>query len=116
MITATVLVGEKPLTGNEEGSATVTAAGIAGALVMITLMIMYIVATTIDAHRAQVAADLAAVAAAEALYGGRDACQTAVIVTGYNHADLTNCQVDGADVIVQATVRAATVQAKAGPL
>jgi hypothetical protein len=116
MITVAALMGNKPLLGNEEGSATITAAGIAGALVMITLMIIYIVATTIDAHRAQVAADLAAVAAAEALYEGADACHTATIVTGYNQADLTDCRIDGADVIVQATVRAATVQAKAGPL
>ena len=116
MITAPALIGDETLLGNQEGSATITAAGIAGALVMITLMIIYIGATTIDAHRAQVAADLAAVAAAEALYEGADACDTAAIVTGYNHAALTGCHVDGADVIVQATVRRATVQAKAGPL
>lgn len=116
MITAPALIGNEALIGNDEGSATVTAAGIAGALVMITLMMIYIVATTIDTHRAQVAADLAAVAAAEALYAGRDACQTAAVVTGYNHADLTNCQIDGTDVIVHATVRAAIVRAKAGPL
>lgn len=101
---------------SQEGSATVTAAGIAGAIVMVTLVIIYIATTTIDSHHAKVAAELAAVARAEALSRGEQACQVAGVTASYNNATMITCDIAGGDVIVAAKTTTSTAKARAGPI
>ncbi len=101
---------------NEDGNATITTAGIIGALVMVTVILISIATITIDTHCARVAAELAAVAGAEAHYSGADACEIAETITTQNHATMTHCHIDGNDVEITTTKRSATAKAKAGPL
>ena len=58
-------------------------------------------------HQARSAADLAALAGADAYAGGRDACATAALAATGNGAGLTACTVDsnGVDFIVRVTVQ-----------
>lgn len=59
----------------------------------------------VRAHRsAQAAADLAALAAADALGSGRDPCAAGAAVAAANGARLTACRPDGRVVTVVATV------------
>lgn len=103
--------------GDERGYATVMSAGIIAAVVALALVVAAMVSRTADTHRAQVAADLAAVAGATALHtGGGDACATARDTTVLNGAELDDCTIAGADVIVSATVGKSEAVAKAGPI
>lgn len=53
-------------------------------------------------HRAQAAADLAALAAASDVAGGREtACAQAVSVAAAMRADVVGCELDGLDVVVE---------------
>lgn len=72
-------------------------------------------------HRAQAAADLAALAAAGALpAGAQAACERAGDIAGAMGASLTDCRVDGLDVVIGAQVTvgvgAARAAARAGPV
>lgn len=100
---------------DDEGSATVTATGIITAIVSLALAVVAVGVHTADTHRARVAADLAAVAGASALYRGADACATAQRTADLNGARLASCEVVGGDVIVEATRRRAEAAARAGP-
>jgi secretion/DNA translocation related TadE-like protein len=63
-----------------------------------------VVAAMVRAHRvAQSAADLVALAAADALGAGRDPCGAGATAAAANGATLTGCTVTGPDVLV--TVR-----------
>ena len=62
---------------SDEGSATITATGIITSVVSLALAVVALGVHTSDTHRARVAADLAAVAGATAMYRGGDACATA---------------------------------------
>ena len=97
----------KPKRCGEEGYATIAAAGIIVAIVSLLLIV---------AAEAQVAADLAAVAGAWALATGEDACAAARDTAALNDAALETCTESGRDVIVTATVRGRSTQAKAGPV
>lgn len=76
-------------------------------------------------HRAQAGADLAALAAAERVGSGHDAaCAWAQSVAARMHGAVTECAVDGLDVVVRVNVAAslgrwglgrATAAARAGP-
>ncbi len=79
-------------------------------------------------HRAQSAADLAALAGADAALGraAGPACAVAASVAGAQGARLVSCQVDGTDVVVRTSARwvgghlaaglgPATATARAGP-
>ena len=76
----------------------------------------------ISRHRAQSAADLAALAGAATLVTGRhDACATAGSVAASNSVTLTDCAIDGLDVLVAVEVGTALpggsahARARAGP-
>jgi secretion/DNA translocation related TadE-like protein len=79
----------------------------------------------VHAHRvAQSAADLAALAGAEARGRGRDPCATAASIALANGASLDSCVVEGFDVRLQVTVAGPhwlgqrhdlSAQARAGP-
>lgn len=71
-------------------------------------------------HQAQVAADLGALAgAARAIWGAGEACGRASAYVAANGALLTECTVDGLDLLVTASVRwhgwSAEATARAGP-
>lgn len=65
-----------------------------------------LVGAIVGAHRtAQAAADLAALAGAQARQHGADACRAAQGVAGANGAELVHCALVGADVLVTVRVR-----------
>lgn len=95
---------------------TIVSAGAAAALISLCLVVVA-AAGQVDAHhRAQVAADLAAVAGAYALYRGEDGCAAAGEVAERNGAALGTCTVSAPDLTVSARVRGREVSATAGPL
>ena len=108
----------------ERGSATLFAVAVIGLLVLVGAA-LGVVAAMVHAHRvAQSAADLAALAGADAAGRGGDACAAAAQVAGANDASLDRCEVDGFDVRLQVTVDGPhwlgqrhdlSAQARAGP-
>ena len=86
------------------GSATLFAVAMIGVLVLVGAA-LGVVAAMVLAHRvAQSAADLSALAGAEARARGRDPCAAAAAVASANDAVLDSCAVEGLDVRVQLTV------------
>ncbi|MCK7676033.1 Rv3654c family TadE-like protein [Corynebacterium pygosceleis] len=101
----------------ETGSTTLIAAAVIAAFTALTLVMVHITAGVLDRHRAQVAADLASVAAATALWFGDDACSAAEKTAARNSGgDVLDCLIDGTDVTVRVGVRDATARSRAGPL
>jgi secretion/DNA translocation related TadE-like protein len=108
----------------ERGSATLLALAMIGVLVLVGAA-LGVVAAMVQAHRvAQSAADLAALAGAEAQARGRDPCARAAELASGNDATLDSCTVQGSDVRVQVTVAGPhwlgqhhdlSAQARAGP-
>jgi len=108
----------------ERGSATLFALALVGVLVLVGAA-LGVVAAMVHAHRvAQSAADLAALAGAEAQARGRDPCARAAELATANDARLDSCAVQGRDVRVQVTVAGPhwlgqhhdlSAQARAGP-
>lgn len=101
---------------SEEGSASVTTAGIIAAVTALALAIAAVVAGVANTHRARVAADLSAVAAATALYQGVDACSAANDTAQANGGSVETCEVDEPDVQVSVRVGRAVQAARAGPV
>ena len=110
---------------DDRGHATILSASIVAAVVSLAMVVAGLVSHTAGTHRAQVAADLAAVAGATALYTGHTAsqvCSTAERTASLNDAEVRTCTIDGADVIVTTAVRTAggarnaEATARAGPL
>ena len=88
----------------ERGAATVLAIAFLGVLVLVAAA-LGVVGAMVHAHRvAQSAADLAALAGAEAVGDGDDPCTAAARIAGANGADLTACRVEVRDVRVEVTV------------
>ncbi|WKD56730.1 hypothetical protein CAPI_00755 [Corynebacterium capitovis DSM 44611] len=100
----------------DDGYATVTSAGIIAAVFGLLLVVAGLGAKVADSHRARVATDLAAVAAATAHYVGADACSAARRTAEANGATVRDCRMVGTDVEVTATVRASASTSRAGPL
>lgn len=100
---------------DDEGSATVTASGIITAVVSLALAVVALGMQVADTHRVRVAADLAAVAGASALYRGADACAAARRTAELNSARLASCEFTAGDIVVAATRRRAEAAARAGP-
>lgn len=85
----------------------------------------YLGAAVLARHRAQSAADLAAVAAASTVAAGADAaCAQAMRIAAEMRAVVNACAVDGLDIVLTAEaavtlgrwgVRPATAHARAGP-
>ncbi|GGG73545.1 Rv3654c family TadE-like protein [Corynebacterium pelargi] len=101
---------------NDRGSATVLALGIAMALSLILGIMLAIANAHVQAHRAQVAADMGAIAAAQARAYGQWACPKAKEVINANGASMTLCIEEDQDVRVSAQVGRQVAQAKAGPI
>lgn len=108
----------------QRGSATLFAVAVIGVLVLVGAG-LGVVGALVHAHRiAQSAADLSALAGAEAWGRGRDPCTASAAVASANAAVLDSCAVDGLDVRVQVTVAGPhwlgqdhdlSAQARAGP-
>ena len=77
-------------------------------LVTITVAGLYLGSAVSARHRAQAAADLAALAAAGALADGvQAACASAVTVSEAMHTSVAECSADGLDVVVTVDVSVA---------
>ena len=97
------MTGARSGTG-ERGSVTLFALAVLGLLILVGAA-LGVVAAMLHAHRvAQSAADLAALAGAQALVQGGDPCPAAQTVAVANGAHLDRCTVGGADVRLQVTV------------
>lgn len=109
--------------GDDRGAATVFAALLVAALVTITVGGLAVGSVVLARHRAQAAADLAALAAAQGVAaGGPAACRRAHNVAEAMRARLRGCEVAGLDVTVSVSVNTglrmggqAEAAARAGP-
>jgi len=107
---------------DDRGSASVTACFAILALIAVTVALAHVGSGVLARHRAQSAADLAALAAAaESVRGTERACSAAGEVAGRVRATVRDCRIDGWDVVVTVTVPVglgsgvATAAARAGP-
>ena len=89
----------------ERGSATLLGVVLLAAVVAASLVASAVASVVEVRHRAGAAADLAAVAAAEAWVRGRPACSVADAVVSRNGARLIGCRMEGAAVAVSVEVR-----------
>lgn len=107
--------------GRDRGNATVWAAIVLAVLILLTGAGLHLGSAAIARHRAETAADLAALAAAaQVLHGPEIACETARRVAAANAAGMTSCVLAGFDVLVQTEVPTALfgsahARARAGP-
>lgn len=110
---------------SDSGVATVWAAGAVTVLVVMLVFGLHLAAAISGRHRAEAAADLAALAAAShALDGEQVACAYATRVVDGMAARLVSCRVDGWDALVRTAVSPAMTppgiseaqgRARAGP-
>jgi secretion/DNA translocation related TadE-like protein len=89
----------------ERGAASVLVLALAGMLVLLGAALSVVGAMVVDHRTAQSAADLAALAAAQTLADGGDACGAAARVAIANGAEPTACSVTGREVRVGVLVR-----------
>lgn len=108
----------------DEGVATVLVAICVATLVIVTGIAVQLGAVLLARHRAEAAADLAALAAAALVLGGTEPpCAAAEHYARANGAELVSCALDSLDVRIQVSVRVragplvgvATGRARAGP-
>ena len=112
--------------GRDRGSGTVAVLGVVGVLLAMTVGALTVVSAVVASHRAQSAADLAALAVGAALVAGEGsgvACGRGVAVAARNGGSVTSCQT-APDLSVELVVDvpatmprlgAATAYARAGP-
>lgn len=96
---------------NDQGNATITAAGIILALVATLGLMLYWVRDSIHAHKAQLIADLSAVSAARA-----HDCAAAEHTAKANGGQVISCSLYGSDAIVHASFLKEEGISKAGPI
>lgn len=109
--------------GDEHGAASVLALALVAVLVLAAVAAAGAVGIVLAHRRAQSAADLAALAAAQALQRGEDPCAAAGTIAQAHRTRLTSCGMDGEIVVVTASVElppvlggsAASGRARAGP-
>jgi secretion/DNA translocation related TadE-like protein len=100
----------------ERGSGTVAVLGAVGVILAMTVGALFVVSAVVASHRAQSAADLAALAAAAALVRGEPstaACATGAGVAARNGATVSGCRA-GADLSVELVVELQASAARAG--
>jgi secretion/DNA translocation related TadE-like protein len=115
-----------PARSRQRGSGTVLLVGVVGALLALTVGALWVVSAVVASHRAQSAADLAALAAAAVLVRGDSsalACERGTAIAALNGARLASCRA-GPDLTVELVVDVpstvsrvgiATARARAGP-
>ncbi len=85
----------------EGGFSTVATLGLVSALIGFTALVLAVGVLRVARHRAEAAADLAALAAAHhALEGEVRACAAAARTAGAQHAAVDRCILDGLDAVV----------------
>jgi secretion/DNA translocation related TadE-like protein len=90
---------------DDRGAASVLAVGMIATVMVVTLAMAQLGTAVVARHRAQAAADLAALAAAGGLAGGQaGACAAADVVLTAMRARSAGCSVEGLDVVVTVTV------------
>ncbi|WP_232015608.1 Rv3654c family TadE-like protein [Tsukamurella paurometabola] len=94
----------RPRGGREDGVATVLAAVMVAAIVVVAVMVVDVGAAVSARHRAQAAADLAALAGAASAIDAEEACAAAERLARANAGSLRACGVDGFDVTVRVGV------------
>ncbi|MEP7034680.1 MAG: Rv3654c family TadE-like protein [Actinomycetota bacterium] len=109
----------------EGGSATVVMLGVIASVMMLTISGLLLASAVMASHRARMAADLGALAAAALLMQGasaKAACDAAAHVAVMNHGRLEQCLASGAEVrlsvVAVATLRGvgvASARSRAGP-
>ncbi|MGN6252373.1 MAG: Rv3654c family TadE-like protein [Marmoricola sp.] len=102
-------------TPGEAGAATVFALALLALLVVVALACAVAVAALAGHRHAEAAADLAALAAAQALQRADDACGAAAQVATANGARLDDCALEGTDVVVEVHVLLPGVGRLLGP-
>jgi secretion/DNA translocation related TadE-like protein len=115
----------RPRSRRDEGFVTIAITGLALVLVAVAALVATLCAVAVARHRAAAAADLAALAAAgHAVEGLTRACHAARNVATAQGAVLSECWLDGLDVVVQVSVTPpgrlgdlgqARARARAGP-
>ncbi|MFL6120464.1 Rv3654c family TadE-like protein [Actinophytocola sp.] len=110
----------------DRGAATVWTAGVVAAVAVLTVWLLWFVSAVVTRHRAESAADLAALAAAtKAVAGERAACDEARWVAGQMGVELRSCRLSGWDALVEVVaappgvlsrLRPAVARARAGPV
>lgn len=101
---------------DDTGTATITAVGTIAALASLLILVAVLARGMIHTHQAQVTVELAAVAAAHALYRGEDPCEVADQVVHRNAGQRVSCQITGEDVLLTVRIGGKEVKARAGPL
>ena len=89
---------------DERGAAVVIGLALVAVLVLVAAVCVGTIAIVLAHRRAQVAADLAALAAAGALRRGADPCGAAAQIAGRHRAEVTRCLVRGSAVVVDTAV------------
>lgn len=102
--------------GEQHGYATIAATGIILAIVGLCLVVATAAGWVLAGHRAHTAADLAAVAGAQAHYRGEPGCDRAGETAVLNQAQLITCRIETGDVLVTVAVRGHQATARAGPI
>jgi secretion/DNA translocation related TadE-like protein len=101
---------------DDRGSATLVAVAMMAVLMAVTVGGFYIGSAVIARHRAQAAADLAALAAAARLPGGSGAaCREASMIADAMRVVVADCLADGLDMVVTIDAGPARAAARAGP-
>ena len=101
---------------DDRGSATLVAVAMMAVLLAVTVGGFYVGSAVIARHRAQAAADLAALAAAARLPAGVEAaCGQASAMAHAMRVDVAGCAVDELDVVVTVDAGRARAAARAGP-
>ncbi|MGW1743184.1 Rv3654c family TadE-like protein [Nocardia sp. NPDC001965] len=91
----------KRLRRGDDGSATVTACLAVVALIVMTTLVVQFGAVIVTRHRAQAAADLAALAAAGELWNGAEAgCAAAESLIRRTGSGVVRCEIAGWDVVI----------------
>lgn len=90
---------------SEAGIATVAAVAAIGLIGVVAVALVQVGLVVVAKHRAQTAADLAALSGSAAVLRGEDGCVTARRVVQDNGADLEECRTDLAVVTVRAERR-----------
>lgn len=86
----------------ERGSAAVLGSVLAGALVVVAVLVAAVGSVVVGQRRVETAVDLGALAGAAAAQDGRAACSAAAAVIRRNAARMTGCRGDGSVVTVHA--------------
>jgi len=101
---------------DEHGAATLTAVAVIAVLMAVTAGIAYVGSAVLARHRAQAAADLAALAGAGQLASGVEtACAQASSVARAMGATVIRCELDGSDVVVAVDAAVGLGMWRAGP-